>query len=156
MISNEDELQDLLVNFKAFKKDFKHFLTEHYNIMQKMVDGLASRTCRCYNFIQPGGGESSGDWFRGHSFIFRRVPSISTGSGSSSAPDLNSVSSSEDKGSFKTLGSEMQGVKASSGCLDATGGVDPSVGVGAWDGSGEVGVGEGSGEVERASPSGLV
>src|ERR1700759_2982291 len=44
-ISTEGELRDLLVNFKSFKKDFEHFITEHYNPMQKMVDKLASRSC---------------------------------------------------------------------------------------------------------------
>ena len=44
-ISNEGEVQDLSVNFKSFKKDFDHFITEHYNPMQKLVDELASKSC---------------------------------------------------------------------------------------------------------------
>src|SRR6201992_100716 len=95
--SDEDELQTLLVNFNTLKKDFEHFITEHYNPMQKVVDELASRTCRCYQVVPIGGR-----------FVFRRQPSISTGSGSSSAPDLESVSSSEDEVSFKTSRSEVQ------------------------------------------------
>src|ERR1700753_4413492 len=46
-VSNEDEVQVLLVNFNTLQKDFEHFITEHYNPMQKLVDELASRTCRC-------------------------------------------------------------------------------------------------------------
>src|ERR1700753_2219405 len=125
--SNEDELQALLVNFNTLKKDFEHFITEHYNPLQKLVDELVSRTCRCYQVVPIGGR-----------FVFRRQPSISTGSGSSSAPDLESVSSSEDEGSCKTAGSKMQGVSSSSGNPDATGGVGPQAGVGVWDGHGEV------------------
>src|ERR1700753_4402337 len=68
-ISTEGELRDLLVNFRSFKKDFTHFITEHYNPMQKMVDELASRSCRCYDHIQPGGGTEPGWMFlRGHGF----------------------------------------------------------------------------------------
>src|ERR1700755_1307827 len=48
MISNEGEVRDLLVNFKSFKKDFDHFITEDYNPMQKLVDELASNSCQCY------------------------------------------------------------------------------------------------------------
>src|ERR1700753_2793860 len=59
-ISNEGELQDLLVNFKSFKKDFKHFITEHYDPMQKLVDKMASWTFQCYDIIRPGGGEEPG------------------------------------------------------------------------------------------------
>ena len=44
-LSNEGELQDLLVNFKSFKKDFKHFITEHYNSIEKLVDEPASKSC---------------------------------------------------------------------------------------------------------------
>src|SRR6201992_1404321 len=101
--SYEDEVQVLLVNFNMLKKDFEHFITEHYNPMQKLVDELASRSCRCYQVVRLGGSNKS-------RFVFRRRPSISTGSGSSSAPDLDSVSSSEDEGSFKTSRSEVQGV----------------------------------------------
>jgi len=140
--SNEDELQVLLVNFNTLKKDFEHFITEHYNPMQKVVDELASRTCRCYQVVRLGGR-----------FVFRRQPSISTRSGSSSAPDLDSVSSSEDEGSFKTSRSEVQGVAPSSGDSDAAGGTGSQARVGVWDGHGEVGVGEGSGEEERSSSS---
>src|SRR6201995_899521 len=50
-MSNEGELQDLLVNFKLFQKDFEHFITEHYNPMQKLVDELASQSCRCYSIV---------------------------------------------------------------------------------------------------------
>src|SRR6201992_4261344 len=152
-ISNEGEVQDLSVNFKSYKKDFNHFITEHYNPMQKLVDELASRSCRCYT-IEPGGRTKPG-WMslRGHSFYLRRVVTPSSGSGSSPAPDLDSFSSSsEDEGSFKTSRSEMQGVLSSSGNPDATGGVGSQAGVGVWDGHGEVGVGEGGGEEER-SPS---
>src|SRR6201995_2580484 len=53
-ISNKGELQDLLVNFKSFKKDFEHFITEHYNPMQKLVEKLASKSCRCYSVVGPG------------------------------------------------------------------------------------------------------
>src|ERR1700753_4115315 len=113
--TNEDEVQILLVNFNSLKKDFEHFITEHYNPMQKLVDELASRTCRCYQVVRLGGGNKS-------RFFFRRRPSISTGSGSSSAPDLDSVSSSEDEGSFKTSRSEVQGVSSSAGDSDAVGG----------------------------------
>src|SRR6201992_3586895 len=143
--SNEDEVQTLLVNFNTLKKDFEHFITEHYNPMQKLVDELASRTCRCYQVVRLGGrGESR--------FVFRRQPSIPTGSGGSSAPDLDSLSSSsEDEGSFKTSRSEVQGVSSSPGDPDATGGVGSQAGVGVWDGHGEVGVGEGGGEAERSS-----
>src|ERR1700759_1326243 len=42
MVSNEDKFQDLLADFKAFKKDFGNFVTEHYNPMQKLGDELAS------------------------------------------------------------------------------------------------------------------
>src|SRR6201992_4347716 len=59
-ISTEGEPRYLLVYFKSFKKDFEHFITEHYNPMQKMVDELASRSCRCYNHIRPGGGTEPG------------------------------------------------------------------------------------------------
>src|SRR6201992_2497378 len=153
VITNKDKLQDLLVNFKSFKKDFKHFITEHYNPMQKMVDELASRSCRCYNHIQLGGGTEPGWMFlRGHGFYLRQVPTPSSGSGSSPAPDLDSVTSSKDEGSFKTSRSEMQGVPSGSGNSDAAGGANPQAGVGVWDGHGEVGVGEGSSEEER-SPS---
>src|ERR1700759_4395901 len=142
--TNEEELQILLVSFNTLKKDFEHFITEHYNPMQKVVDELASRTCRCYQVVRLGGsGESR--------FVFRRQPSISTGSGSSSAPDLDSVSSSEDEGSFKTSRSEVQGVASSAGDSDAVGGAGPQVRVGVLDGQGEMGVGEGSGEEERSS-----
>src|SRR6201992_4140258 len=148
--SNEDEVQVLLVNFNMLKKDFEHFITEHYNPMQKSVDELASRTCRCYQVVRLGGSNKS-------RFVFRRRPSISTGSGSSSAPDLDSVSSSsEDEGSFKTSRSEGQGVTSSPGDPDATGGVGSQAGVGVWDGHGEVGVGEGGGEAERPPSSRLV
>src|ERR1700753_2848103 len=153
MISNKGEVRDLSVNFKSFKKDFDHFITEHYNPMQKLVDELASNSCQCYR-IGPGGRAEPG-WMslRGHSFYLRRVVTPSSGSGSSPAPDLNSLSSSsKDKGSFKTSRSEMQGVLSSSGNPDATGGVGSQAGVGVWDGHGEVGVGEGGGEEER-SPS---
>src|SRR6201992_4049564 len=135
--SYEDEVQILLVNFNTLKKDFEHFITEHYNPMQKLVDKLASRTCRCYQVVRLGGGRES-------RFVFQRQPSISTGSGSFSAPDLDSVSSSEDEGSFKTSRSEVQGVPSSPGNPNATGGVGSQAGVGVWDGHGEVGVGEGS------------
>src|ERR1700753_848390 len=102
-ISTEGELRDLLVNFKSFKKVFEHFITEHNNPMQKMVDELASRSCQCYDHTRPGGGTEPG-WMslRGHGFYLRRVPMPLSGSGSSPAPDLNSVTSSEDEGSFKT------------------------------------------------------
>src|ERR1700753_1341272 len=153
MISNEGEVRDLSVNFKSFKKDFDHFITEHYNPMQKLVNELASKSCRCYA-IGPGGRREPG-WMslRGHSFYLRRVASPSSGSGSSSAADLDSVSSSsEDEGSFKMSRSEVQGVSPSTGDSDAVGGADPQVRVGAWDGHGEMGVGEGSGE-EECSPS---
>src|ERR1700759_5131419 len=106
--TNEDEVQVLLVNFNLLKKDFEHFITKHYNPMQKLVDELASRTCRCYQVVRLGGGDES-------RFVFRRRPSISTGSGSSSAPDLDSVSSSEDEGSFKTSRSEVQSVSSGPG-----------------------------------------
>ena len=43
--SNEDELQDLLVDSKAFKKNFGHFVTEHYNPMQELVNELGSQSC---------------------------------------------------------------------------------------------------------------
>src|ERR1700753_2229314 len=140
--TTEDELQALLVNFNTLKKDFEHFITEHYNPLQKLVDELVSRTCRCYQVVPIGGR-----------FVFRRQPSISTGSGSSSAPDLESVSSSEDEGSFKTTRSEMQGVSSSPGDPNAAGGAGSQTGVGVWDGHGEVGVGEGGGEAERSPPS---
>src|ERR1700753_2042374 len=110
--TNEDEVQILLVNFNTLKKDFEHFITEHYNPMQKLVDELVSRTCRCYQVVRLG-----------RRFVFRRQPSISARSGSSSAPDLDSVSSSEDEGSFKTSRSEVQGVTSSAGDPDAVGGV---------------------------------
>src|ERR1700753_3034049 len=42
VVSNESELQDLLVNFNTLKKDFELFVTEHYNPLQKMVDELVS------------------------------------------------------------------------------------------------------------------
>src|ERR1700753_837224 len=143
--SNEDEVQVLLVNFNTLKKDFEHFITEHYNPMQKLVDELASRTCRCCHVVRWGGRHES-------RFVSRRQPSISTGSGGSSAPDLDSLSSSsKDEGSFKTSRSEVQGVSSSPGNLDAVGGTSAQAGVGAWDGYGEVGVGEGSGEEERSS-----
>src|SRR6201992_3262924 len=143
--SYEDEVQVLLVNFNMLKKDFEHFITEHYNPMQKMVDELASRSCRCYQVIRLGGRSES-------RFVFRRQPLISTGSGSSPAPDLDSLSSSsEDEGGFKTSRSEMQGVSSGSGDLNAAGGTGAQVGVGIWDGHGEVGVGEGGGEEERSS-----
>src|ERR1700753_566762 len=107
--SYEDEVQILLVNFNALKKDFEHFITKHYNPMQKLVDELASRTCRCYQVVRLGGRNEA-------RCVFRRRPSISTRSGSSSAPDLDSVSSSsEDEGSFKTSRSEVQGVSSVSG-----------------------------------------
>src|SRR6201992_1495407 len=124
MISNEGEVRDLSVNFKSFKKDFDHFITEHYNPMQKLVDELASNSCRCYR-IRPGGRREPGWMFlRGHSFYLRRVATPSSGSGSSPAPDLDSVSSSsEDKGSFKTSRSEVQGVSSSPSDPAATGGV---------------------------------
>src|ERR1700753_508240 len=98
-ISTEGELQDLLVNFKLFKKDFEHFITEHYNPMQKLVDELASQSCRCYSVVRPGSGTEPG-WMslRGHSFYLQRVPMPLSGSGSSPSPDLDSVSSSEYKG----------------------------------------------------------
>src|SRR6201992_299607 len=102
-ISNEGKVRDLSVAFKSFKKDFDHFITEHYNPMQKLVDELASRSCRCYT-IGPGGRTEPG-WMslKEHSFSLRRAVTPSSGSGSSSAPDLESVSSSsEDEGSFKT------------------------------------------------------
>src|SRR6201995_2396862 len=140
--TNENEAQILLVNFNTLKKDFEHFITEHYNPLQKLVDELASRTCRCYQVVPIGGR-----------FVFRRQPLISTGSGSSSAPDLESVSSSEDEGSFKTSRSEVQGVSPSPGDSDAAGGVGAQVGVGVWDGHGEVGIGKGGSEEERSSPS---
>src|ERR1700753_1126015 len=144
--TNEDEFQILLVSFNTLKKDFEHFITEHYNPMQKVVDELASRTCRCYQVVRLGGsGESR--------FVCRRQPSLSTGSGSSSAPDLDSVSSSEDEGSFKTSRSEVQGVAPSAGDSDAVGGAGSQVGVGVWDGYGKVGVGEGSSEAECSPPS---
>src|ERR1700759_3048408 len=110
-ISNEGKVCDLLVNFKSFKKDFKHFITEHYNPMQKLVDELASKSCRCYSVVGPGGRTEPG-WMslRGHGFYLRRVPLPSFGSGSSLAPNLDSVSSSEGEGSFKTSRSELQGV----------------------------------------------
>src|SRR6201992_3453388 len=103
LIYNEGEVRDLSVNFKLFKKDFDHFITEHYNPMQKLVDKLASKSCRCYT-IGPGGRTDPGCMsLRGHSFYLRRAVTPSSGSGSSSAPDLESVSSSsEDEGSFKT------------------------------------------------------
>ena len=68
MISNEGEVRDLSVAFKSFRKDFNHFITEHYNPMQKLVDELASKSCRCYN-VGPGGRTEPG-WMslRGHSF----------------------------------------------------------------------------------------
>src|SRR6201990_1074341 len=138
--SNEDEVQILLVNFNTLKKDFEHFIIEHYNPMQKLVDELASRTCRCYQVVRLGGR-----------FVFRRQPSVATGSGSSSAPDLDCLSSSEDEGSFKTSRSEMQGVSPGSGDPNAAGGTGAQVGVGIWDGHGEVGVGEGGSEEERSS-----
>src|ERR1700753_2618007 len=53
--SNEDGVQILIVNFNALKKDFEHFITEHYNPMQKLVDQLPSRTCRCYQVVCLGG-----------------------------------------------------------------------------------------------------
>ena len=140
--SNEDEVQILLVNFNTLKKDFEHFIIEHYNPMQKLVDELASRTCRCYQVVRLGGR-----------FVFRRQPSVATGSGSSSAPDLDSVSSSEDEGSFKTSRSEVQSVAPSAGDSDAVGGAGPQVGMGVWDGHGEVGAGEGGSEEERSPPS---
>ena len=77
----------------------------------------------------------------------------SSGSGSSSAPDLESDSSSEDKGSFKTLRSEVQGVEASASGVNAAGGADPQVGVGVWAGLGEVGVRKGGSEEECPSSS---
>src|ERR1700753_1360270 len=117
VVSNEDELQTLSVKFNTLKKDFEHFITEHYNPLQKLVDELVSRTCRCYQVVRLGGR-----------FVFRRQPSISTGSGSSSAPDLESVSSSDDEGSFKTSRSEVQGVSSSSGESKATGGAGAQVG----------------------------
>ena len=76
---------------------------------------------------------------------------MSTGSGSTSAPSLDSITSSEDKGSFKMTRSEVQGVLPGPGDSDAVGGAGPLVGVGVWDGHGEVGAGEGSGEEERSS-----
>ena len=152
-ISNEGEVQDLSVNFKSFKKDFEHFITEHYNPMQKLVDELASKSCRCYTVVGPGGRTEPG-WMslRGYGFYFQCVPTPSSGSGSSPAPDLDSVTSSKDEGSFKTSRSEVQGVSSSPGDSDAVGGAGPQVGMGVWDGHGEVGVGEGSGE-EECSPS---
>src|ERR1700753_2911323 len=42
VVSNEEELQTLLVNFNTLKKDFEHFVTEHYKTLQKMVDELVS------------------------------------------------------------------------------------------------------------------
>src|SRR6201992_2161695 len=143
--SNEDELQTLLVNFNTLKKDFEHFITEHYNPLQKLVDELVSRTCRCYQVVPIGGR-----------VVFRRQPSISTGSGSSSAPDLESLSSSEDEGSFKTSRSEVQGVSSSPGDSNAAGGAGAQVGVGVRDGHGEVGIGEGGGEEECPPSSRLV
>src|ERR1700753_931520 len=141
-ISTKGELRDLLVNFKSFKKDFEHFITEHYNPMQKLVDELASKSCRCYSVVGPGSRTEPG-WMslRGHGFYLQRVPSPLSGSGSSSAPDLDSVTSSEDEGSFKMSRSEVQGVQANSSDLNAAGGTDSQAGVGVWDGHGEVGVG---------------
>ena len=138
-VSNEDNLQDLLVNFKSFKKDFEHFITEHYNPMQKLVDKLASKSCRCFTI--GAGGRMEPGWMslRGHSFYLGQVASPSSGSGSSSAPDLNSVSSSsKDEGSFKTSRSEVQGVSPSAGDSDAVGGAGPQVRVRVQDGHGEV------------------
>src|ERR1700753_3705783 len=129
----------LAPSVKSFKKDFNHFITEHYNPMQKMVDELASKSCRCYT-IGPGGRMEPG-WMslRGHSFYLRRVVTPSSGSWSSSAPDLNSVSSSsEDEGSFKTSRSEVQGVSTGPGDSDAVGGTGSQAGVGGWDGHGKV------------------
>src|ERR1700753_2490189 len=96
-ISNEGEVRDLSVAFKSFKKDFDHFITEHYNPMQKLVDELASRSCRCYSVVRPGGRTEPG-WMslRGHSFYLRRVPLPLSGSGNSSAPDLEYISSSSE------------------------------------------------------------
>src|ERR1700753_3675167 len=96
-ISNEGEVQDLSVNFKSFKKDFDHFITEHYNPMQKLVDELASRSCRCYSVVGCGGRTEPG-WMslRGHGFYLRRVPLPLSGSGNSSAPDLEYISSSSE------------------------------------------------------------
>src|ERR1700753_513111 len=121
-ISHEGELQDLLVNFKSFKKDFEYFITEHYNPMQKRVDELASRSCQCYSVVRPGNRTEPG-WMslRGHGFYLWRVPSPSSGSGSFSAPDLHSVTSSEDEGSFKTSRSEVQGVQTAASNSDAVG-----------------------------------
>ena len=67
-ISDEGKVLDLSVAFKSFRKDFNHFITEHYNPMQKLVDELASKSCRCYN-VGPGGRTEPG-WMslRGHSF----------------------------------------------------------------------------------------
>src|SRR6201992_1316965 len=144
--TNEDEVQVLLVNFNTLKKDFEHFIVEHYNPMQKLGDEWASATCRSSQVVRLG-----------RRFVFRRQPSISTGSGSSSAPDLDSLSSSsKDKGSFKTSRSEVQGVSSSPGNLDAAGGVGSQAGVGVWDGHGEMGAGEGSSEEECSSSPGLV
>src|SRR6201992_3077781 len=88
MISNEGEVRDLLVNFKSFKKDFDHFITEHYNPMQKLVNELASTSCRCYT-TGPGGRMEPG-WMslRGHSFYLQRAPSPSSGSGNSSCQEI--------------------------------------------------------------------
>jgi hypothetical protein len=153
VISSEGEIRELSVDFKSFKKDFDHFITEHYNPMQQLVDELASKLCRCHTIGPRGRMEPGWMSLRGHSFYLRRAVTPSSGSGDSSAPDLDPVSSSEDEGSFKTSRSEMQGITSSPGSADAAGGADSQVGVGVWDGSGEVGVGEGGGEEERSPPS---
>src|ERR1700753_1682189 len=127
----------------------KGFENQFLTPMQKLVDELASRTCRCYQVIRLGGRDES-------RFGFRRQPLISTGSGSSSAPDRDSVSSSQDEGSFKTSRSKVQSVSTSPGNLDATGGVGSQAGVGVWDGHGEMGAGEGSSEEECSASPGLV
>ena len=68
-ISSKGEVRDLSVNFKSFKKDFEHFITEHYNPMQKLVNELASKSCRCYSVVGPGSRTEPG-WMslRGHGF----------------------------------------------------------------------------------------
>src|ERR1700755_3579863 len=50
--TNEDELQLLLVVLNPQKKDLEHLITDHYNPMQKVVDDLPSRTCRCYQVVR--------------------------------------------------------------------------------------------------------